>query len=98
MYLALSFLVLSLFSCNGGKAKDNDGIDNSLDTICKLETFNAIPVETTPKYAQKIIDAYPDFDIKYSDGNLVFMDGTTITCDDKKEKGWIIVILKICFR
>lgn len=89
MYLTLSFLVLGLFSCNGGKAKETDGIDNSLDTICKSETFNAIPVDTIPKYAQKIIDAYPEFDIKYSDGNLVFMDGTKIACDDKKEKGFI---------
>lgn len=89
MSLTLSFIMLGLFSCNGGTAKETDGTESSLDTICKSEAIKTIPVDTIPKYAQKIIDAYPEFKIKYSDGNLVFMDGTTITCDDNKEKGFV---------
>lgn len=58
MYLALSFLVLGLFSCNGGKAKETDGIDNSLDTICKSETFNAIPVDTTSVFTSYSISTF----------------------------------------
>lgn len=89
MYLTLLYIVLGLFSCNGGTAKETDGTKNSLDMISDSESITAIPVDTIPRYAQKIINAYPEFEIKYSDGNLVFMNGTTIICDDNKEKGFV---------
>lgn len=42
-----------------------------------------------PSYAKRIIAAYPDFGLKYSDNKLVFPNGTTIVCDDRKEKSFI---------
>lgn len=89
MNLTISFIVLGLFACNGGSVKEKEMKENSLDSINNTESISAIPADTIPKYAQKIIDAYPYFDIRYEDGYLVFTDGTKILCDDNKEKGFV---------
>ncbi|MBO4826372.1 MAG: M15 family metallopeptidase [Prevotella sp.] len=38
--------------------------------------------------AQKVIDAYPAFNIKYADNKLLFPDGTAIVYDDGKTKSF----------
>ena len=75
--LVLSILSFGLFACNGST-------DNRTDSSKSITD-----VDTIPKYVQKIIDAYPDFDLRFDDGNLVFPDGTIIICDDKEEKEFI---------
>lgn len=48
---------------------------------------DTIVQETTiPMYAQRVIEAYPDFKIKYAEGFLVFPDGANIVCDDGRSK------------
>ena len=87
MCFVYSILVFGLFACNGGLAKKTDIIENSLDTIS--DTISTDRVDTTPQYVKKIIYAYPDFGIRYSDGNLVFKNGTIIKCDDGKDKSFV---------
>ena len=89
MTLTLSILSLGLLACNDGSVNRPEIAKNSPDTICNIETNNTVSVDTIPKYAHKIIDAYPDFSIKYEDGNLVFTDGTKIPCDDGKDKSFV---------
>ena len=45
-----------------------------------------------PANAQKIIDAYPDMQLSYSDNAIVFPDGTKITYDDGKEKDFVTML------
>lgn len=87
MCFVYSILVFGLFACNGGLAKKTDIIENSLDTIS--DTISTDRVDTIPQYVKKIIYAYPDFGIRYSDGNLVFKNGTIIKCDDGKDKSFV---------
>lgn len=42
-----------------------------------------------PANAQKLIDAYPDMQLTYSDNAIVFPDGTRIVYDDGKEKDFV---------
>jgi len=86
--LPLAFLPL-LLACNGDSVKKSGMIDSSNDTLSSIEKKQNVPIDTIPKYAQKIIKAYPDFCIKYEAGNLVFADGTTMPCDDGKEKSFV---------
>lgn len=86
--LPLAFLPL-LLACNGDSVKKSGMIDSSNDTLSSIEKKQNVPIDTIPKYAQKIIKAYPDFCIKYEAGNLVFADGTTMPCDDEKEKSFV---------
>ena len=87
MCFVYSILVFGLFACNGGLAKKTDIIENSLDTIS--DTISTDRVDTIPQYVKKIIYAYPNFGIRYSDGNLVFKNGTIIKCDDGKDKSFV---------
>ena len=89
VFLFFSILLFGLLACNGSSIKKTDMDEKSLDTNSSTENSNAVSVDSTPQYAQMIIDAYPSFSIKYSDGYLVFTDGTKILCDDGKEKGFV---------
>lgn len=61
----------------------------SSDSICVSEDSIVAIHERIPFYAKKVINAYPDFNIKYSENKLVFSDGTTIVCDDGKSKTFV---------
>ncbi len=89
MNLTIAILAFCLYACNGNTIKEASKTDGSFDTLCVIENNNAVSVDTIPLYAQKIIDAYPDFDLKYESGYLIFTDGTKITCDDGKEKNFV---------
>ena len=45
-----------------------------------------------PPAAQKIIDAYPDQHLTYSDNHIVFPDGTKIIFDDHREKSFEVML------
>ncbi|MBP5369114.1 MAG: M15 family metallopeptidase [Bacteroidales bacterium] len=45
-----------------------------------------------PANAQKIIDAYPDMHLSYSDNAIVFPDGTKITYDDGVQKDFVTML------
>lgn len=89
MILPLTVLLFGLLACNSGSVKDTEKVDCSNDTLSVIGENLAAPIDTVPKYAQKIIEAYPDFGIKYEACNLVFADGTIISCDDGKEKSFV---------
>ena len=78
-----------LLACDSGSVKKTEMVDDSNDTVSVIENNKIVPVDTVPQYAQKIIEAYPDFCIKYEAGNLVFADGTMMLCDDGKEKSFV---------
>ena len=42
-----------------------------------------------PKYAQRLILAYPDFQLRYDNNHIVFRDGVKILCDDGRKKTFI---------
>lgn len=83
-----AFLFCLLFiGCNNKPEKQQDqslssesqsGSEDSLQTI-----------DTIPFYAKKIIDAYRDFNIEYSNNRLIFADGNSIVCDDGREKSYV---------
>lgn len=41
-----------------------------------------------PVYAQKVINTYPDFKLRYENNHLVFPDGTKIVYDDGRKKNF----------
>ena len=86
---AFMVLIFSLIACNGNTKKEVSASDDSLDTQGVTENNDAVSIDTIPVYAQRVIDAYPDFDIKYKSGYLVFANGTKIECDDGKEKNFV---------
>ena len=47
---------------------------------------------SVPPAAQKIIDAYPDQHLTYSDNYIVFPDGTKILFDDHREKSFEVML------
>lgn len=79
-------LFVALFACNGVQENKTARIESSLDT--RSNSKNIMTIDSIPEYAHKIIDAYPEFGIKYVGGYLLFSDGTKILCDDGKEKSF----------
>ena len=85
--MILSFSYLLLICC--GNVSDNQ--TNSMlssDSISVSEDSISVIVDTIPSFAKKIIDAYPEFNIRYLDNSLIFSDGTKIICDDGKDKSF----------
>lgn len=61
----------------------------SSDSIYYSEDSIVSNTDSIPLFAKKVIVAYPDFAIRYLINNsLVFPDGTTIPCDDGKNKNF----------
>ena len=89
MKFVFAILSLWLFACNCDSEQKTNGHADSLDTIECSREGDSLSVNSVPAYAQKIINASPDFRIRYTDGYLVFTDGTRITCDDGKTKSFI---------
>ena len=72
-------LFVALFACNGVQENKTARIESSLDT--RSNSKNIMTIDSIPEYAHKIIDAYPEFGIKYVGGYLLFSDGTKILYD-----------------
>lgn len=87
--LTYALLLFGLLACNNGSINKVAVAEKSLDTISNSEITNSGSAGTIPIYAQKIIDAYPDFGIRYEDGYLVFKDGKKIICDDGESKNFV---------
>lgn len=87
--LTYALLLFGLLACNNGSINKAAVAEKSLDTISNSEITNPGSAGTIPIYAQKIIDAYPDFGIRFEDGYLVFKDGTKIICDDGESKNFV---------
>lgn len=45
--------------------------------------------DAIPKYALKLIEAYPDFQLRYKNNHIVFKDGTAILGDDRRKKTFV---------
>ena len=54
--------------------------------IMAIAATTANAQQDIPQNAQRLIDAYPDMHLTYSDNKIVFPDGTAITYDDGKKK------------
>ena len=83
-----SFSCLLLICCDNVSDKQVNSIPTS-DTISISEDIFFVNTDTIPLFAKRVIEAYPDFDIKYLDNCLVFSDGTKIVYDDGKDKSFI---------
>ena len=72
-----------LVACAAGMSCRHDGskaVAAERDTIRKA---------TIPDYAQRVIDAYPDFQMSYADNRLTLKSGAEIVCDDGREKDFV---------
>ena len=85
-----SFVAISclfLVCCDNSTERHNKQIlsseSNSSDGSIDLS------VDTIPLPARKLIAAYPDFNIRYSNNRLIFDDGNSIVYDDGKHKGFV---------
>ena len=87
LYLLWCILILNCSSKSNHQKKYEilaDSLSNSA-----VEQIKISESDTIPDYAKRIIAAYHDFDIKYSDNHLFFASETSIVCDDGKEKHFI---------
>ena len=50
----------------------------------------AAPVPDIPLFAQALIKSYPDFVKGYEDGSLLFTDGSSMICDDGRQKDFLM--------
>ncbi len=85
--MILSILCLLLFCC-GNVSKTQSSHKLSSDSINVSGDSISVIYDTIPTYVKKIIEAYPEFTLKYSNNNLVFADGTSVICDDGKNKSF----------
>jgi hypothetical protein len=84
---AVCFLGASVGCGNNTEKKDSSQTeDTNTETVEVTEEEARGQADSIPSYARKIIKAYPDFKLKYSNGAIVFEDGTRIVCDDGKTK------------
>lgn len=58
-------------------------MDSVEDYVDKKIATNEIPI-----CARKLIAAYPEQNMRYADNKVLFPDGTSIICDDKKQKNF----------
>ena len=50
------------------------------------------PTNAIPEKAQRLMDAYPEMGLKYTENQIVFPDGTAIPFDDGKTKDFITMM------
>lgn len=68
------------------------GCGDKTQTVA-TEVATALSVEDSiPEGARRIIEAYPDFQLAYSDNHIVFPDGTRIVYDDHREKSFLVMM------
>lgn len=77
-----------LLVCCGNVSDKNCSQMLSSDSLCASEDSIIVDIDTIPLYVKRVIAAYPDFGIEYSNNKLIFPDGTTIVCDDGKIKSF----------
>lgn len=75
----VSILICLLLACCGNNQQ-------GAKVLSAEEVEDTLKTDTIPVYARRIIDAYPDFRIRYSDNRLIFPDSSAILCDDGKQK------------
>lgn len=97
----MNFIVLFIFlsvawGCSAPEQKGDNIPEQSATIECPepLDTINVAPTNVTkktaiPKGAQRIIDAYPDFNLKYENNKIVFPDGFAVVYDDGIEKTFV---------
>ena len=86
--MIFAFLSMLLMCCGNISEKRNMELLSS-DSLKVSEDSIILNVDSIPLYAKKVIEAYPNFDLKYSNNSLVFADGTTIVCDDGRDKSFV---------
>lgn len=89
MQKIILLLFCTLLICCGNISENKKSQMLSSDSLVVSDDSIIAVHDTIPSYAKKVIAAYPDFDIKYSENNLIFSDGTIIVCDDGKSKSLI---------
>ena len=97
-------IILFAATCIVGCGGDADASQNSKKTLDGKHTDSEVKAtgenkitasattassDTIPENVKKIMKVYPDFNISYSNNQLVFPDGTTIVYDDGKKKSFI---------
>ena len=88
MWGIIELLSCMLLVCCGNMSENKNSHMPSSDSLVVLgDSIIAVP-DTIPFYAKKVIEAYPDFDIKYTNCQLMIPDSTIIICDDGREKSF----------
>ena len=84
MRIIFIIFCILLIGCGNKQENDNAQMPSSDKQIVSEDGIKN--TNSFPNYARKVIDAYPDFKIKYTENLLCFSDGTTIVCDDGKKE------------
>lgn len=74
-------------SCRGESVASTDRCAETQSDANKEATTDSIPAG-----AKALIEAYPDFIAGYDDGNILFIDGTTMRYDDGREKDFVTML------
>ncbi|MBR5654313.1 MAG: M15 family metallopeptidase [Prevotella sp.] len=90
-------VMLTMFSIfTWGCGEKTNTVATSVATVQHdADTLSAQQVPQTsksqiPDGARRIIEAYPDFQLSYSDNHIIFPDGTRIVYDDHREKSFVV--------
>ncbi len=78
----LAVLGLGVCLCIYGVNKSRSAKAGSSESVTQPET-------KVPPYAQRLIEAYPDFLLRYEDNHIVFKDGAKIVFDDGRKKTFV---------
>ncbi len=64
---------------------------DTLNNLVEMGNVNVAGEETEviPQGAQRIIDAYPDFKLRYENNKIIFPDGYSVIYDDGKKKTFV---------
>lgn len=92
--VTIAALMLSCGNATGQKpvaTSENSELADS-SQITDNPGVSASSQSDIPAAAQKIIDAYPDQHLTYSDNHIVFPDGTKIIFDDHREKSFEVML------
>ncbi|MBO4771051.1 MAG: hypothetical protein J5595_00780, partial [Bacteroidales bacterium] len=62
-----------------------------LTIIIAIATFtaSAMPADTIPEGARKLMQSYPNLNLRYADNQIIFPDGEGIVYDDGRQKSFI---------
>ncbi len=85
--LSLTGLMLMVSCAKSANARGGDGVA-AADTAVVAEQVEEPQADDMPDYARRLLAAYPEGGFTYSDNQLLFADGTVITCDDGREKNF----------
>lgn len=94
MYISILLCVTMILGCQDVAQStwnaDNNRPKTATETV-STSIADTVPVKTEviPEGARRIIDAYPDFNLRYENNKIIFTDGYAVIYDDGKKKTFV---------